>query len=262
MKKRLVSAIVMILTLTPIMILGDYYFAFLCVMLGLMSLWEMLRLEKEIPSLMKILCYFWCLFLILYKYKEVNYIDVINYPILFLMFLFFSISVIINGDLKKYNYKDSIWLMVVTLLVGLLYNSMIRVRNIGLNIMFYCLIISVATDTFAYFGGKMCGKKKISPSISPNKTIAGSVIGSIVGTIIASVYYYYCIGNTNVEVIILLSCALTLLCQCGDLFFSSIKRFYGVKDYSNFIPGHGGILDRVDSTLFVLVGFLLFRIFF
>ena len=261
MKKRIISAIVMVLLFVPILILGDIYYVFLCSVLGMMGLWELMRLEKKIPDVMKILSYFWCLFIILYKYKSVDYENVINYPIVISMFLFFSITVIICGNLRKYDYRDSIWLMIMTLLIGLLFNSLIRIRFIGLEYTIYCLLIAIATDTFAYIGGRLFGKKKLSPTISPNKTYAGSVVGSIVGTIIASVYYYYIIGNAQIEVIILLSFVLTILCQCGDLFFSSIKRYYNVKDYSDLIPGHGGILDRLDSTLFVVIGFLLYYIF-
>lgn len=261
MKKRVISAIVMILILTPILIVGDIYYVLFCSILGMMALWEILRLEKNIPNSMKIFCYIWCLFIILHEYKSIEYQNALNLPIILLMFLIFSISVIINGDLKKYNYKDSVWLLIITILIGVLFNSIIRIRFIGLQYTVYCLIVAVSTDTFAYIGGRLFGKKKISPNISPNKTFAGSVIGSIIGTIVASIYYYFMISGMKVEMLLLLSFVLSILCQCGDLFFSSIKRYYGVKDFSNLIPGHGGILDRLDSTLFVVIGFLLYNMF-
>ena len=106
----------------------------------------------------------------------------------------------------------------------------------------------------------MLGKHKLSPSISPNKTVEGSIIGSIMGTILGSLFLYFVIGSTNILEIILLSFILTLVSQLGDLFFSSIKRTYKVKDFSNLIPGHGGVLDRLDSVLFVILGFLVYII--
>ena len=113
------------------------------------------------------------------------------------------------------------------------------------------------TDTFAYFGGSLFGRNKLIPSISPNKTVEGSICGSLMGTIVGSIFYYFVIGGNLIEIIIV-SFILTILAQVGDLFFSSIKRYYKIKDFSNLIPGHGGVLDRLDSVLFVILGFLLY----
>ena len=148
--------------------------------------------------------------------------------------------------------------MTMTLLIGIMFNSFIRIRLLGLYPVIYCFLISTMTDTFALFGGKLFGKHKLAPLISPNKTIEGSVIGSLFGTIIACIFYYFVIGNMSIGVILLLSFVLTIFGQMGDLFFSNIKRFYNVKDFSNIIPGHGGILDRLDSVIFVILGYLLY----
>jgi phosphatidate cytidylyltransferase len=114
------------------------------------------------------------------------------------------------------------------------------------------------TDTFALFGGKLFGKNKLCKEISPNKTVEGSIVGTIFGTTIGTVFYALLIGNKEIWIVILLTFILSIFGQFGDLFFSSIKREHKVKDFSNVIPGHGGILDRLDSMLFVILGYLLY----
>lgn len=258
MKKRIVSAIIMIVLFIPFLLLGDYFYLVLGSLLGILSLWEMLNLEKGIPTYIKFISYVMCLLLILFQYDSKEYFDMINYPILVSMFFVYSFSIIINKDIKKYTYKDGMWLFLVTLLIGIMFNSFIKVRNIGLYQVIYCLIIATMTDTFALFGGKLFGKHKLIETISPNKTVEGSVVGTLMGSILGSVFYILVIGNLNIWVTILLTIILSMFGQFGDLFFSSIKRFYKVKDFSNLIPGHGGILDRLDSLLFITMGYLLY----
>lgn len=258
MKKRIISAIIMIIVFIPFLILGNNFYLVLGSILGILSLWELMRLSKNIPSYMQFLSYIVCLLLILYKQDSVDYYDIINFPILISFFFIYSFSVIINGDLKKYNYKDGLWLFSITLILGLMFNSFIKVRTIGLYDVIYCILIATMTDTFALFGGKMLGKTKLSKEISPNKTVEGSVVGTLFGTIIGTVFYYFLIGGREIWVIILLTLMLSIFGQFGDLFFSSIKREHKVKDFSNIIPGHGGILDRLDSLLFIIMGYLLY----
>ena len=260
MKKRLISALVMIIIFIPILIVGDIYYPILGSILGLMGLWELMRLEKNIPDFMKLFSYFICLFLILFNYQKENYFDMFNFPIMGGVFLLYSISIVINNDLKKYTYKEAIFLFSSVLIIGLLFNSFIKIRLLNLNYVIYCFIISIMTDTFAYLGGSLLGKRKLAPAISPNKTIEGSVIGSLFGTICGSLFYYLVIGNVSVLEIILITFTLTIISQIGDLFFSSIKRTYKIKDFSNLIPGHGGVLDRLDSVLFVILAFLMYII--
>ena len=103
----------------------------------------------------------------------------------------------------------------------------------------------------------MVGKHKFT-SISPNKTIEGCIIGTIISTFVATMYYINIIGNTtNIFKIVSLIALLSIIGQCGDLFFSAIKRENNKKDFSNLIPGHGGILDRLDSIIFVMFAFII-----
>ena len=259
MKTRIISSFLMLLVFIPILLLGGTYYTIFGSILGIMSLYEMHRLDNDTPKYVKIINYLICLILILHNVfvSDKRYL----FLVFGLIFLWFAISIVINKDIKKYNYKNLVFLLATTLIIGILYNSFVEVRLIGLIPTIYCFLVSIATDTFAYLGGRVFGEHKLSISISPNKTIEGSIIGSIFGTIIGSIFYYNIIGNTNLWLIILTSLILTILAQIGDLFFSGIKRSYDIKDFSNLIPGHGGILDRLDSVLFVILGFLIYNLF-
>jgi phosphatidate cytidylyltransferase len=111
-------------------------------------------------------------------------------------------------------------------------------------------------DTGAYFTGVTIGKHKLIPSLSPKKTVEGSIGGVVTAFVISFVYGYIIQRYFSFEGIhVLLLCSLTgifgsLLSQVGDLAASAIKRYTGIKDYGNLIPGHGGIIDRFDSVLF------------
>ena len=114
---------------------------------------------------------------------------------------------------------------------------------------------SISTDTFAYEIGSRLGKHKLSEVVSPKKSIEGSIAGIIGSTIICSIVAVitntYFGTNFNIILIAIMGFILSIVGQIGDLAASSIKRFCGVKDFSNIMPGHGGILDRFDSVMFI-----------
>jgi phosphatidate cytidylyltransferase len=114
----------------------------------------------------------------------------------------------------------------------------------------FLLGIVFAGDIFAYFGGVSLGRTKIMPNISPGKTLAGCLSG-IIGSVIAGILIgYYLIGNISLVNLIFFSALAALLAQTGDLFESLIKRVAQVKDSGTIMPGHGGVLDRLDGIYF------------
>lgn len=119
---------------------------------------------------------------------------------------------------------------------------------------YYLLLIlnfSSVCDMGAYFVGVSMGKTKLCPAISPKKTVEGA-IGGIVSSIIVSLIIVLCYGYYDrILLTLLLTIPLCIAGMVGDLFASVIKRKVGIKDYGNLIPGHGGVLDRVDSMLFI-----------
>ncbi len=115
------------------------------------------------------------------------------------------------------------------------------------------------TDVFAYFVGSFLGKHKLCPKISPKKTIEGA-IGGVLGCVLASLILYAVFVNfvfetesANYVAVALMAVFLSIVSMCGDLTASVIKRNFEIKDFGKLIPGHGGILDRFDSIIFVLV---------
>ncbi len=125
----------------------------------------------------------------------------------------------------------------------------------GRFLILYVFTAAFASDTFAYFIGSKFGKNKLCPEISPKKTIEGS-IGGILGVILCFIVLTY-VGNAyfnmNMNIIYVLAAGVIagIAGQFGDLSASAIKRYCKIKDFGNIIPGHGGILDRFDSMLFV-----------
>ncbi len=122
-------------------------------------------------------------------------------------------------------------------------------------LIWYVFMGAFASDTFAYFIGSKFGKRKLCPDISPKKTVEGS-IGGIFGVILSYILLTF-IANTyfdlNVNIIYMIIAGIVagIAGQFGDLAGSAIKRYCKIKDFGNLIPGHGGILDRFDSMLFV-----------
>lgn len=122
--------------------------------------------------------------------------------------------------------------------------------GMGINIVIYIFILIWVCDTSAYFGGRFLGKHKLS-EISPKKTWEGSVSGLLMTMVISVAIHYIFPEKINFINAVFTGIITGIFSQAGDLFESMLKRYCGVKDSSDLIPGHGGILDRFDSLIFV-----------
>ncbi|MCB0356866.1 MAG: phosphatidate cytidylyltransferase [Bdellovibrionales bacterium] len=119
------------------------------------------------------------------------------------------------------------------------------------NIWFLLLLtIVLCGDTFAYFGGLKFGRRKLSPQLSPQKTLEGSLFGFIGSLVAVVIIWYLHFSDLNLLWFIFLGITAGLFAQTGDFFESLIKRIANVKDSGRIMPGHGGILDRIDGVLF------------
>lgn len=194
-----------------------------------------------------------------------SYVPILGLPVL-LLILF--LHVIISN--MKITFKD-----ITFTLIGILYifSFLVFLPIVyGMNgeisgkvLVWYILFAAWGTDVFAYIVGKRIGKTKFS-KVSPNKSIEGCIAG-ILGAIIGSLLYTVALNlvggyEISYAVIGVISCVLSVVGQIGDFAASVIKRYFEVKDFSNLFPGHGGMIDRIDSVMFIApYAYILFLMF-
>lgn len=138
--------------------------------------------------------------------------------------------------------------LYVPLLLG--HISLLRLLPFGREWIFLVLLVIMAGDSSAYFTGISLGRRKLYPAISPNKSVEGAIgglAGSLAGAFLARVWFF---PELPVSGVLFFGLLVGIVGQVGDLFESMLKRSFGVKDSGTIIPGHGGILDRLDSLLF------------
>jgi len=168
-------------------------------------------------------------------------------------FLKFAKPKAASSDLKI----DKLLIAFVVLPAAALAMQNIHAMPQGADWLFYALALVWVADIGAYFSGKKFGKNKLAPNISPGKTkegLVGAVIATSIYTLIAS--YYFELDTDHSALLVLLSVILTFISVSGDLYFSFLKREAGLKDSGHILPGHGGILDRIDSVLAAMPVFL------
>ena len=246
MKQRIITAICLLIVALPCVILGGYFFKGLVGVVLALSVYEMLH----ICTRPKIKLYIYPLVFLFFSYGflfDQNVLFLASYGILLYLVVLFAATIF--DETLTIERTSYIFTMGVLICAGL--HALMSLRDVyGFQ---YLLLLALATygsDTGAYFAGVFFGKHKLIPRLSPKKTVEGSIGGVFLGTLLAVSFAGY-FGLLKTNSILIVACfVLTLTSQIGDLVFSAVKRHFGVKDYSNLLPGHGGILDRIDSILF------------
>ena len=176
-----------------------------------------------------------------------------HYTGLFYLPLGILVAHLIHCLLVRGNCKEQVsvlsWSMLTVAYIGLIgFWLAVRSHPEGLFFLLYALVSTWAFDIGAYFSGSKWGTQPLVPHLSPGKTTVG-LFGGIFAAGIAGFAFSYWLPTTHIHGV-LLAISLGIIAQLGDLFASLIKRSASVKDFSNLIPGHGGVLDRIDSLLF------------
>ncbi len=262
MKQRVISALIALALIIPIIIMGGNIFniaVYIVALIGLKEFIDIKETKKQMPLFIKIMTIVFFTLLILYSFSNELLTLSMDYRLISGLFLAFLLPTILYHNKDKYSINDAFYLIGGVFFLATSMTLLIKVRESSLNTLIYLILITTITDTFAYIGGLLIGKHKLLESISPKKTWEGTIIGSVFGTFVSTVFYVIVINpDIKLAIIIGVSIFLSLIGQFGDLVFSAIKRYYGKKDFSNIMPGHGGILDRMDSIIFVLLGFMFF----
>ena len=253
--KRISSALIGFPLVALIFIIGDKYIISIgLAIIAILSMHEYLHAIQKKCKPIKWISYLSCMLISLLSIvpKQIygNIILAAIPTILTLLFL----QVIVTG--MRTDFNDLVYTFMGIIYIVFFIGSMAMIRNLenGRILIWYVLFSGWATDVFAYIIGRRLGKHKFS-KVSPKKSIEGCIAGTIGAVIVVLIYTYFINMYTNVDYsyiyIAIIGLVLSIISQIGDFAASTIKRYVDIKDYSNLIPGHGGMLDRIDSIMFI-----------
>jgi phosphatidate cytidylyltransferase len=254
MKQRVITGVVAAALFLPIVFYGGLPFVLLTYILATIGLYELLKMKQlsifSVHGLISLLFLWVIIFPTQYNHVLTDfYYSKTEIAIIFIL-LFLAYTVVTKN---RFTFDEVSFCILSAIYVGIGFYFFIETREAGLVYVFYSLFIIWATDSGAYFVGKAMGKNKLWPEISPNKTVEGS-LGGVVCAVIVGVLFSLLSTTIPVGLVTLMgiTVVLSVFGQIGDLVQSAFKRHFNIKDSGNILPGHGGILDRFDSLLFVL----------
>ncbi|WP_122646828.1 phosphatidate cytidylyltransferase [Enterococcus mediterraneensis] len=254
MRQRVITAVVALVIFLPIVYVGGIAIEVTAALLAVVGVYELFRMKGlDIVSFEGIISAIGAVFLVLPIMDWLSSGENNQFLLFYLtVMVLLGVSVISKNT---YTIDEAGFPVIVSLYVGVGFQNFVAARMESLVVLIFGLFIVWATDIGAYMVGRKYGKNKLWPEISPNKTIEGAIGGIISAVVVAAIYLLLFPGKEyfghGTLVMILLTIVFSVVGQFGDLVESAIKRHYDVKDSGNILPGHGGILDRFDSLLFV-----------
>jgi len=262
LKKRVITS----LWFAPLLVVvvwfgGERGFTVLMAVFGILAALEFYRMAA-MAKLFPFTCFglVWTAFFILGRNSELLSFLTPYFTTGLLMPLLLTSAVVIpligllGRRQKEGAFNSWVWTVAGILYVGWLLGHLVALRGLddGRNWVFFILFVTWASDTFAFFVGRRFGRHKLAPSISPGKTWEGAA-GGVVAAVIMSILFFtptpFRLPLTSWQAIPL-AVLVSIFGQLGDLVESLLKRNMGVKDSGSLMPGHGGVLDRIDSLVF------------
>ncbi len=259
MGKRILSAIILLLLFIPVILIGGNIFNLVIYIFSLCAFYEFIGVKdskKEVPLFIKMIGYV-ALSCLVFSNQNSNAVFLIDYRVLTGILILFLIPTVLYHNKAIYSVNDAFYMIGSVLFLGISFSLMILIRRVSLIFTVYLFLISIFSDTYAYITGSYIGKHKLLEPISPDKTLEG-MIGGILFGVFVPVMFFTINSDINVFLLIFVTLFLCILGIFGDLCFSAIKRYFGKKDFSSIILGHGGVLDRFDSIIFIVLGFMFF----
>lgn len=252
--KRVLTTILGLPIIAAVLLFGNKYVIGAVVLIAsIICMYEYLGAIKNVSKPVEFLVYLSNIFIIgamLFQAEQLlQYVALLLPFIIMILFL----KVIVTD--AKTTFKDVAYTLLGILYIPffMMFLELIRCMENGKVLFGFIFVISWSTDICAYLIGKNFGKHKFS-KISPNKSIEGCIAG-IIGAVCVSLIYIlitnnFCQTEYSYLHIGIISLVLSAISQIGDFIASTIKRFVNIKDYGNLLPGHGGMLDRIDSLIF------------
>ncbi len=258
MKTRVISGIVIALVLAAVLIPGGYILASALLIVSLIGFYELMAACGIHEEGKKVNILEACGYVsILVHYIQMMLIRDFRYYIFAVMFAFFLIMACYVLAFPRFSSAKamSCFFCFIYVPVNISFVYLLRIGHLGIYFAWIPFIAWVC-DTCAYFVGRAIGKHKLVPVLSPKKTVEGAIGGIIGAVLVGAIFGYLLYRNVThdtgvIFVLMLITFAGSIISQIGDLLASGIKRDHGIKDYGNVIPGHGGIMDRFDSVIFV-----------
>lgn len=258
MKTRIIVGVVGVPILILIILFAPVWlFGLLVGAAAAVSAWELLRcLDPDLPK--RMVSYAAVGALLIPFFSGIGAYEIGERLVLYgLIFIMFCEVMFTFREEKPMDLASLMEVLLAGFAIPMLFTSLVRLGQMHTHGGIYMIMPFVAafsSDSGAYFAGLYMGKHKLAPALSPKKTIEGSIGGFVAAIVLMLVYgglMHACGFTVNFLVLGIYGFLGSLAGQLGDLAFSAIKRLRNIKDYSNIIPGHGGILDRFDSILFI-----------
>jgi len=252
MKQRFITGLIGGIGFLLFLFYGGIPFTVLVVTLASLAYFEFLRMnDTKVFALEGIIGLFSMILLILSHNQVIFSKSIDSLNILILTVLVYLFAVVLKKN--KFSFDEIGYDILGIIYIGYGFSYMLETRFMenGLKYMLLILIATWASDTGAYLTGKYFGRNKLWPKISPKKTVEGSLGGIVFSVISSLILNIFLLLNDQLVIIIWLAITIAVTGQIGDLVESALKRSKNIKDSGTILPGHGGVLDRFDSLIFV-----------